>query len=82
MSSPFYTQYTSTKVLYTAVMLSRPFFSRPRRDQDLSLQDRDDQDLSLQDRDLSFKDQDHVQDLPISSRPFQDLLSVKHGYKN
>jgi len=38
-------------------MLTRPFFSRPRQDQNLNFQDQDqDQDLNLQDHD---QDQDH-----------------------
>jgi len=70
-------------------MLLRPFFSRPRRDQDLNLQDQG-RDLSLQDQDqdhdlsfwsrdqdLGFKAQDQVQDLPMFSRPFQDLIFLK-----
>jgi hypothetical protein len=63
-------------------MLTRPFFLRPRRDQDLYLQDQDqDRDLNLQDRDqdqdITVQDQD--QDLDIWTRPFQDRSSVKHG---
>ena len=60
-----------------AVMLTRPFVSRPRRDQDLKLQDQDqdqdlnlqdqdqDQDINLQDQDLFVQDQDQDQDLKI-----------------
>ena len=60
----------------------RPFFSRPRQDQDLNLQDQDqDQDLSSrdqdQDQDLSLQDQDRDQDLSLQDQDQdQDLTLI------
>jgi len=54
-------------------MLTRPFFSRPRQDQDVNLQDQD-QDLNLQDQDqdqdpnLQDRDQDQDHDITVQDQ--------------
>jgi len=66
----------SVNICITASNVTKTFSSRPRQDQDLSLQDRDqNQDLSLQDQDHDLCLQDQDQDLKTLTRQCQDRPS-------